>query len=111
MGSLGSKRPGAEWVAAYLDGELDRDARKKVEDWLDQDPGARADLEGQRRLVKLWEETAPAEPAPAASSALLSRLEKAPRQMPKPWRFWNGPGWVARILAMTAAALWLALTL
>ena len=111
MGSLESNRPRPEWLAAYLDGELDREARKKVEDWLDEDPAARADLEGQHRLLKTWRETTPAEPAPAAWSVLLSKLEKAPRQSPKPWRLWSSPGWVAGILAMTAAALWLTLIL
>jgi hypothetical protein len=111
MASLESNRPRSEWLAAYLDGELDREASKKVEDWLDQDAAARADLEGQHRLLRLWRETAPAEPAPAAWSAVLSKLETAPRQSPKPWRLWSSPGWVAGILAMTAAALWLTLTL
>jgi anti-sigma factor RsiW len=111
MGSLESNRPNPEWLAAYLDDELDQKTREKVEEWLAGDATARADLEGQRRLLKQWRETTPAEPAAAAWSALLANLEKAPRQLPKPWRFWNSPGWVAGILACTAAALWLALSL
>jgi len=111
MGSLERNRPNPEWLAAYLDGELDQKAREKVEEWLAEDPAARADLEGQRRLLKQWQETAPPEPAPAAWSRVLSNLEKAPQQLPKPWRLWTSPGWVAGILALTAASVWLALSL
>ena len=109
MGSLENNRPNPEWLAAYLDGELDSEARKKVEDWLKQDPAARADLEGQYHLMIQWEDTAPPQPAPEAWSALLSKLEKTPPQTSKPW--WQSPGWVASILTMTAAAFWLTLIL
>jgi hypothetical protein len=111
MGSLERNRPNPEWLAAYLDGELDQQAREKVEEWLARDPAAHADLEGQRRLLQQWEVTAPVEPPAAAWSDLVSKLEKASQYLPKPWRFWNSAGWVASILAVSAAALWLLVAL
>jgi hypothetical protein len=107
MGSHEHQRPRPEWLAAYLDGELDWNAKKQVEDWLEHDPVARADLEDQRQIQRLLAETTPWEPEPAAWSECLKKLEQGPRPVSKPWRFGSASGWVAAILAMgmTAAVI------
>ncbi len=100
-----------EWLAAYADGEMDRNAilaqvKKQVEDWLAEHPEARADIEEQRRLRDLWEETTPVEPDPASWAKELGRLEQSARD--HKGRRAGSWGWLAGLLTMTAAAVWLA---
>jgi anti-sigma factor RsiW len=75
--------PSPELLAAYFDGEFEGrddlvDVRRRLEDWLAADPGARAELAEYRRLRHLWQETTPREPAVTAWQNLLRRLESCP---------------------------------
>jgi hypothetical protein len=81
-GEAGTPLP--EYLAGYVDGELDPATRQQVEAWLTRHPEAAADLETQRRLVALWQATSPQEPAPAQWEAVLDRIKSA---LPRPkWR-------------------------
>ncbi len=55
-----------EWLAAYADNELDDAARRRVERWLADHPGAVADLNEQRQLgpgnIEYWTSSAPPMP-------------------------------------------------
>jgi anti-sigma-K factor RskA len=69
-----------ELLAAYADGELPPAECRRVEAWLAAHPEARADVEAQRRLARLFDEAAP--PAPAderwaeALAGLRQRLDR-----------------------------------
>jgi len=81
--------PTPEQLTAYADGELDgHDAlaplRQRIEAWLARHPEARAELEAQRHLRRIWDETAPPEPSEAAWRRLLARLPAAPAAPPAP---------------------------
>jgi anti-sigma factor RsiW len=79
--------PEPELLAAYFDGELEdrADLRRQVEDWLARDPEAQADLEGQRRLRELWQETTPPEPEPQQWQRVLAQVAQARRAAPRRW--------------------------
>jgi anti-sigma factor RsiW len=64
-----------EQLAGYADGELGPATREAVERGLLGDPRARADVEAQRRLARLWQATAPADPGEDAWSGVLARIE------------------------------------
>lgn len=71
--------PGPELLAAYLDGELEgRDdlaaLRARLEDWIACHPEVRDEIQRQRRLRRLWEQTAPEEPTAAQWRAALSSI-------------------------------------
>ena len=59
-----------ELLAAYVDGELDADARLRVERWLADHPEARGELNAQRAASPannaLWERADPPEPSAGA---------------------------------------------
>jgi anti-sigma factor RsiW len=81
----GAKKPLPEQLSAYLDGELDAAASRECAAWLAAHPEAAADLDGWRRLNRVWETTAPPEPSSAAWSSVLAGIEKAvPRRPPLP---------------------------
>lgn len=105
--------PTPEQLAAYGDGELDgRDAlsplKGKVEAWLAKHPEARAELETQRNLRRLWETTTPLEPADHTWEAVWRRLPAAPAAKSAPAKNRFPIGWAAAVLAATAAGLVLA---
>ncbi len=87
------KGPTPEHLAAYADGELGPDAQARVEAWLLAHPQARAEVEAQRRLLRLWEAASPEPPGPDRWSAALSRIEEGlahpgERRRPRrPWAF------------------------
>jgi hypothetical protein len=103
--------PPPELLAAYADGELDgRDAvlplKHKVEAWLRANAGARADVDMQRCLRRLWNATTPPEPDEAAWQQVLARLPQSPAPAPKakfPIR------WVAAAAVLVASAAGLAI--
>jgi hypothetical protein len=77
-GALGAE-PGPELLAAYLDGELEgRDElaalRSRLEDWIAAHPEVRDEIQRQRRLRRLWEQTSPAEPAAGQWRAALENI-------------------------------------
>ena len=98
--------PSPEQLAAFLDGELDPAARPQVEAWLSANPDAAAEIDGQRRLARLWADNRPPEPAPAAWDATLGRIEA---RLPRPtahrprrllWPLWLGAGAAAVVAAV-----------
>lgn len=104
--------PTPEQLTAYADGELDgHDAlaplRRKIESWLALHPEARVELEAQRHLRWIWDETAPPEPGEAAWRRLLARLPAEPARKPVP-RGLVGAGWIAAGVAAAAVALFFA---
>jgi hypothetical protein len=96
-----------ELLAAYADGELPPAECRRVEAWLAAHPEARADIEAQRRLARLFDESAPPPPADERWAEALARVrqrldEPAPRR--------RRAAMVAALLGL-AAALLLALVL
>jgi hypothetical protein len=96
--------PSLEQLAAFLDGELDPAAGSRVEAWLADNPPAAAEIEGQRRVLRLWRANPPPEPSPAAWTAALSRVEaklpaarSRPRRLPR--TLWLSAGLAAAVLA------------
>jgi anti-sigma factor RsiW len=106
--------PTPQQLAAYADGELDAtDAlaplRQHIEAWLALHPEARAELEAQRHLRRIWDETTPPEPSEAAWRRLLARLPAEPVKTPATVR---GPAlsrWIAAAVVAAAAGLFFAL--
>ena len=99
--------PTPQELAAYADGELDgSDAlaplRQKIEAWLERHPAARAELEAQRHLRRIWDETTPPEPSEHAWERLLARL---PAKACKPVHraLWARTRWLAAGAAIAAA--------
>ena len=73
-------RPTPELLAAYFDGECEgRDdlysLKQRIENWLTANPQAQEDLAEHRRLLHVWQETAPPEPHADQWTAMLARLE------------------------------------
>jgi hypothetical protein len=105
-----TRGPSPEQLAACTDGELQGGEREQVEAWLGKHPDAAAEVEGSRRLMRLWETTAPVFP-PAASwettfARIVASLPPAPRRLPhRP----SGPWWRRASLGTVAAAVVLAL--
>jgi anti-sigma factor RsiW len=107
------KLPPEALLAGYVDGELTATERSAVEAWLQRDPGAAAELEAQRDLLRLWPTIPPPEPSPftwaraltgitaglalagAAVSPVVVRAAKSPARR---------PGWVRAGLRWTGAA-------
>ena len=104
-----NNRPGPEWLAAYADGELDRNPalasmKRQVEEWLATDPEARADVAAQLRLQQLGQQTSPAEPTLSAWAEARTRRESAPAPVLHARKHWRV---AVAVLAATAAAVWL----
>jgi anti-sigma factor RsiW len=70
-----------EWLAAYVDGELDAAARKQVEAWLADHPEALAEIQDQESLspanVEYWSAVAPPLPSAQEWDDTLSRVAAA----------------------------------
>jgi hypothetical protein len=104
------REPSPEHLAAYADGELDGDPRlsalrDQVEAWLADHPAARAEVESQRRLTRLWQETRPEAPAEGAWERVLPAVRQrvlagGRSRGPRWWPF----AWVVGALATGAAA-------
>ncbi len=80
--------PSPEQLAAFLDGELDPATAARVEAWLADNAAAAEELDGQRRVLRLWRANPPPEPGPAAWTTVLSRVEArlpAARRRPRKW--------------------------
>jgi hypothetical protein len=91
-----------ELLAAYVDGELEGEARARVERWLADHPDARADREAQRALspanAGLWERAEPPEPSQVQWRARFRAIEK---QLAAPS---SRPRWRAGLLALAGLA-------
>lgn len=109
------RRPTPGELAAYADGELGPAARRAVAAWLADHPDAAGELEAQQRLVRLWHESAAAEPGEAAWAGVLARVEiglagRAGGPAPQKWhgaRFL----WLLAGMATAAAVLLVVLSL
>ncbi len=100
-----------ELLAAYADGELTPAECRRVEDWLTTHPEARADVEAQRRLARLLEQTTPPPPDEERWADALARVEcglAAPAARRPAWRRRAAVALAA--LAAVAALVLLALT-
>jgi len=103
-------------LAAYVDGELDAEARATVEQWLAEHPEALDELQAQRELspanAPLWERAEPPEPSEAEWAAVRRGIEDelgAPGRSPH--RRWRAAAWAAAGLAaagVAAAVAWVA---
>lgn len=99
-----------EQLAAYLDGELAPDARRRVEQALDADPATAQRLAalamGDQALRKAF--SAVADEAPPARLLQALQLDQA-RQQPQPRRRWPRAGLAIAasvLVAVAAAMLW-----
>jgi hypothetical protein len=108
-----SRGPSPEQLAAYTDGELHDGERAQIEAWLVEHPRCAAEVEASRRLMRLWDSTAPNTPAPplwdAALDRIQARLPSSPRMpgTPNPWRTRIGWGVAAAlVLVMLSRPLW-----
>jgi len=95
--------PSPEQFAAFLDGELEAGARVRVETWLANHPVDAEEIEGQRRVLRLWQANIPPEPAPAAWATVFDRIEAKLRPVshrPHALRrtLWLGAGLAAAVL-------------
>lgn len=80
--------PSPEQLAAFLDGELDPAIAARVEAWLADNAAAAEEMDGQRRVLRLWQANPPPEPGPAVWTAVLSRIEAnlpVARRRPRKW--------------------------
>jgi len=70
-----------EWLAAYVDGELDVDARVRVESWLTMHPEALAETMDQEDLSPAnrcyWQAVRPTAPSREAWDAVFARIVQA----------------------------------
>jgi len=101
-----TKKPSPEQLAAYVDDELSGSAARAVEAWLSEHPEAAAEVEEQRKLARLLESTAPAEPLEERWEKMLRHVQAAlptviKRPTQRPRRKW----WAAASLLATAAAV------
>ena len=67
--------PSPEQFAAFLDGELAAAVRTRVEAWLSQHPADAEEIDGQRKLMRLWQASVPPEPSSTAWAAAFDRVE------------------------------------
>jgi hypothetical protein len=97
--------PSPEQLAAFLDGEVDPAGRARVEAWLATHPDAAGEMEGQRRLLRVWADNPPPEPDAAKWAAARGRIEarlSRPAGRRRRLPLWLGLGAAA---ALAAAAL------
>jgi hypothetical protein len=66
--------PTSEELAAFVDGELDREAAQDVAAWLASHPEAAADVQALEQLAHLWQLNAPAEPTPEQWAEVFARV-------------------------------------
>jgi len=93
-----------ERLTAFLDGELDPAAAARVEAWLADNAAAAEEIDGQRRVLRLWQANPPPEPGPAAWTTVLSRVETSlpaarPRRRKWPIALGLGAGAAAAVFA------------
>jgi hypothetical protein len=100
-----NNQPTPEMLAAYADGELPPRECGMIERWLIEHPDARADVEAQRQLGRLWHATRPNEPDNETWTAALAGIRvQLPDAAPKrPHRRFPLP-WLAGLAAAAAVA-------
>jgi anti-sigma factor RsiW len=93
-------------IIAYLDGELDEAAARRVEARLSRDPAARAEAEALRRTWELLDFLPRAEPPPGFTQRTLERITTPlpATELPRRWRPWAvGLGWAAAVVVAAGA--------
>jgi hypothetical protein len=110
-------KPNPEQLAAYGDGELDRcgagaPLKRRIEEWLVDNPEAAGDLAAQRRLDRLCQATLASAPPEAAWDKVWTAIKEAPQNLPAPRSKWAARRviWAAALLVTAAAAVLLAVT-
>jgi len=103
--------PEPEQLAAYVDGELDVEAHRRVEAWLAAHPDAASVVAGHGEIARLMRQTTPDLPSDACWEGLRTRIHKGlvpPGQgSPGPSnRFWR---WGLGVATTAAAVLWISL--
>jgi hypothetical protein len=98
-----------ELLAAYADGELSPAEQCRVECWLADHPEARADVEAQRRLARLFEEATPPLPAEGQWADALAAVERGLATPPVRRVDWRRRLFLAGAALAAAAALLLVL--
>jgi anti-sigma factor RsiW len=94
-----------ELLAAYADGELSPAECQRVEAWLADHPEARADVEAQRRLARLFDEAVPPAPADDQWADALARVEQRLAAPPVGRPAWRRRAAIALAAAAAVAAL------
>ncbi len=100
-----------ELLAAYADGELTPAECARVEAWLAAHPDARADVEEQRRLARLFDQAAPPPPSDERWSEAMAHVRDRLAVPPAAVKRWQRRAALAALLAVAAAAAVLALVL
>jgi len=104
--------PSPEQLAAFADGELQGSEHEQVAAWLLEHPDVSAEVDGSRRLMRLWEATAAPSPSPLVWDATLNRIESAPVGRTPPaspfrsGRFGTAVAVAVVVLALLTRPLW-----
>jgi anti-sigma factor RsiW len=92
-----------EALIAYLDGELDEEAARRVETRLNLDPNTRLEAESLKRAWNMLDYLPRAEPSSTFTHRTLERVALQTGKLPwygrKPWA---ALGWAAAVLAAAA---------
>jgi anti-sigma factor RsiW len=94
-------------LVAYLDGELDEEAARRVEARISQDPAVRAEVESMKRTWDLLDYLPRTEPSPTFTHRTVSlvtgehRAALLARQRRRRWLF--GAGWAAAVVLAALA--------
>jgi anti-sigma factor RsiW len=100
-----TEEPAADLLAAYVDGELDAAGRARVEAWLSRHADAAAEIEGLRRLARLWQASRAPDPGDKAWADTLSGIDQGLPRGPwtqRPAR--PGAGFMRRLVGIGGAA-------
>jgi hypothetical protein len=95
--------PAPEELAAYVDGQLEPARLRDVEDWLSQHPELSAELQGHRRMARLWRRTSPETPSAARWSLLRNTIWAGIEDRNSPWRK-SRRWWIAPLVVGAVAA-------
>jgi negative regulator of sigma E activity len=102
------KEEDREDLVAYLDGELDEEAARQVEERISLDPKARAEADALKKAWDLLDYLPKPEPSPNFTHRTLSQVaalrpkKTQPLTVPR-WRRWAvGLGWAAAVLLAAA---------
>jgi hypothetical protein len=91
-----------------VDGGLDDRTQRALEGWLRLHPDVAAELQGHRRLSRLWDRTIPEPPAPEKWGRLQRNIELELRRAPRPpksgRRWWIVPLALGTVAASAALA-------
>lgn len=78
------RKPRPEELAAYADGELSPEERRRIEAWLATHPESAQDLTAHQDLADLFHATPPVEPSRADWNRTFNNIEQAMDKAPVP---------------------------